>query len=131
MVTESPIIFKVCEIKVSPCSRKMTKPYDPLFRNTRENRVNAREDILSFSYSLFCAVFYKVWCGRAVTGVVFLVVISVVRISMLVFFFFFCKFRPPCFQLSFLFSTFILLIFSVIFKFSINRKLYFVLCFIK
>ena len=31
-----------CEIKVSLCSNKMTNPYDPLFRNTRENRVNTR-----------------------------------------------------------------------------------------
>ena len=61
--------------------KKMPKPYDPLFRNTRENRVNTWEDIFSLSYSLFCAMFYKVWCGRAVIGVIFLVVTSVVRIS--------------------------------------------------
>ena len=27
--------FKLCEIKVSLCSKKVTKAYDPLFRNTR------------------------------------------------------------------------------------------------
>ena len=59
-VTESPIFFKLCEIKVSLCSKKMTNPYDPLFRNTRENRVKILEDICSYSYSLFRAVFYKV-----------------------------------------------------------------------
>ena len=97
--------FKLCGIKVSLCSNKMTNPYDPLFRNTRENHFNTREDICCVSYSLFCAVFYKVWCGRAVIGFVFLVVTSVVRISLLDFFFF-CKFRPSCFQVSFLFSSF-------------------------
>ena len=56
-VTESPIFLKLCEIKVSLCSNKMTNPYDQLFRNTRENRVNTREDICSFSYPLFlCCV---------------------------------------------------------------------------
>ena len=44
-VTESPNFFKLCEIKVSLCSKKMTKPYDLLFRNTRENRDNTREKI--------------------------------------------------------------------------------------
>ena len=110
----------------------MTNAYDPLFRNTRENRVNTREDICSFSYSWFCAVFYKVWCGRAVIGV-FLVVISVVRISLLNFCC--CNFRPSCFQVSFcsplLISVFfILLIISVKFTYSINRKLY-ISCFIQ
>ena len=105
-VTELPICFKLYEIKVSLCSKKMTKPYDPLFRNTREKRVNIREDICRFSYSLFCAVFYKVWCGRAVIGVVFLVVTSVVRISLLDFFFFF-NFVLHIFQVPFLFSSFI------------------------
>ena len=55
-VTESPIFFKLCEITVSLCSKIMTKAYDPLFTNTRENHVNTREDIFSFSYYLFCAV---------------------------------------------------------------------------
>ena len=60
--------------------KKMTNPYDPLFRNTQE-------DICRFSYSLFCAVFYKVCCGQVVIGIVFLVVTSMVQISQLVFFF--------------------------------------------
>ena len=41
-MTESQILFKLCEIKVSLCSKKVTKAYDPLFRNTRENRNNRR-----------------------------------------------------------------------------------------
>ena len=75
--------------------------------------------ICSFSYSLFCAVFYKVRCGQAVICVVFLVVTSVVRISLLdFFFFFFCKFRPSYFRYHFcsplLVSVFLtLLIFTV------------------
>ena len=44
-VTESPNIFKLCEIKDSLYSNKMTKPYDPLFRNTRDNRDNTKEKI--------------------------------------------------------------------------------------
>ena len=44
-MTESPIFFKLCEIKVALCTKKMTKAYDPLFRNTRENRDNTREKI--------------------------------------------------------------------------------------
>ena len=114
--------------------KKMTKPYDPLFWNTRENRVNTRGDILSFSYSMFCAVFYKVWCGRAVIGVVFLVVTSVVRISLLDFFFvnfvllvFKYRFCSPLLVSVFL----ILLIIFVKFTYSINRKLYFDSCLIQ
>ena len=42
-MTESPIFFKLCEIKVSLCNKEMTKAYDPLFINTRENRDNTRE----------------------------------------------------------------------------------------
>ena len=45
MVTKSPIFFKLCEIRVALCTKKMTKAYDPLFRNTRENRDNTREKI--------------------------------------------------------------------------------------
>ena len=37
--------FKLCEIKVSLCSKKVTKAYAPLFRNTRENRDNKWEKI--------------------------------------------------------------------------------------
>ena len=44
-VTESPIFFKLCGIKVPPCTKKKTKAYDPLFRNTRVNRDNTREKI--------------------------------------------------------------------------------------
>ena len=126
--------LKLCEIKVSFCSNKMTNPYDPLFRNTRENRVNTREDTCSFSYSLFSAVFYKVWCGRAVIGVVLLVVTSVVRISVLDLFFvifvlhvFKYHFSSPLLVSVFL----IMLIIFVKFTYSINRKLYIVSCFIQ
>ena len=134
-MTESPNFFKLCEIKVSLCSNKMTNPYDPLFRNTRENRVNTREDICCFSYSLFCAAFYKVWCGRAVIGVVFLVETSAVRISLLDIFFF-VNFVLHVFKYHFcsplLVSVFlILLIIFVKFTYSINRKLYFVSCFVQ
>ena len=98
-MTESPIFLKLCEFNVFLCSKRMTNPYGPLFTNTLEIRVNTRDDICSFSYSLFCAVFYNVRCGRAVIGVVILMVTSVVRISLSdFFFFFFCKFRPPYFQ---------------------------------
>ena len=44
-MTVSPNFLKLCEIKVSLCSKKVTKEYDPLFRNTRENRNNTREEI--------------------------------------------------------------------------------------
>ena len=37
--------FKLCEIKVSLCTKKMTKAYDPLFTNTRENRDNTQGKI--------------------------------------------------------------------------------------
>ena len=33
-MTESLNFFKLCEIKVSLCSKKMTKLYDPLYRNS-------------------------------------------------------------------------------------------------
>ena len=82
MVTES-----LCEIEVSLCSKNMTKAYDPLFRNTRENRVKIREDICSVSYSLFCAAIQKSRCGRAVIDAVLLVVTSVIRIAILIFVF--------------------------------------------
>ena len=84
---------------------KIWQPYDRLFRNTWENRVNTREDIFSYSYSLFCAIFYKVWCDRAVIGVVFFSG-DISGSDLAVGFFFFCKFRPSCFQVSFLFSSF-------------------------
>ena len=48
-MTESPIFLKLCEIKVSLCSKKMTKPYDPLFRNTRENSDNKRGKIFEIN----------------------------------------------------------------------------------
>ena len=111
----------------------MTKLHDPLFRNTRENRVSILDDICSFS--LFCAVFYNVRCGRVAIGVVFLVVTSVVRISLLDFFFF-VNFVLHIFKYHFcsplLVSVFlILLMFCVKFTYSINRKLYFVSCLIQ
>ena len=37
--------FNLCEIKVALCTKKMTKAYEPLFRNTGENRDNVREKI--------------------------------------------------------------------------------------
>ena len=91
---------------------------------------------LPSSYTLFCADFRMLRCGRAVIGVVFLVVTSVVRILLLDLFFFFCKFRPSCFQVSFWsplsVSVFlVLLIISVKFTYSINRKLYFISSFVQ
>ena len=134
-MTESPIFFLLCEIKVSLCSKRLTKPYDPLFRNTREKRVNIREDIYSFSYSfvLYCVLRGLMW-PRGYRRCIFSGEISGSDLAV-GFFFFFCKFRP-CFQVSFLFSSFnfcffILLIISVKFTYSINRKLYFVSCFIQ
>ena len=47
-VTESPIFFKLCEIKVSLCSKKVTEAYDPLFRNTREICDNTWEKYLKY-----------------------------------------------------------------------------------
>ena len=134
-MTESPIFLKLCEIKVSPCSKKITKLYDPRFRNNREKRVNIQEDICSFWYSLFYVVFYKVWCGRAVIAVVFLVVTSVVRIFLLDFFFF-VNFVLDVFKYHFcsplLVSVFLILfIISVKFTYSINRNLYIVSWFIQ
>ena len=62
----------------------MTKPCNPLFRNTPEHRVNVREDICSFhiQYLVLCRIL-QVRCGRAVIGAVHSVVTSVVRISLL------------------------------------------------
>ena len=45
--------FKLCEIKVSLCSKKLTKTYDPLFRNTRENRDNTWEKIFEICNVLY------------------------------------------------------------------------------
>ena len=72
--------------------------------------------------------------SRAVIGVVFLVVTSVVRISLLIFFF--VNFVLHVFKYHFcsplLVSVFlILLTIFVKFTYSINRKLYFVSCFIQ
>ena len=116
-MTESPIFLKLCEIKVSLFSNKMTNPYDPLFRNTRENRVNTREDICSVSYSLYCAAIQKLRCGRVVIDAVLLVVTSVVLIAILirVFKYHFCS---PLLVSVFL----ILLIFCVKFTYSINKN---------
>ena len=52
-VTESPIFLKLCEIKVSVCSKKVTKAYDPLFRNTRENCDNTWEKIFEICNVLY------------------------------------------------------------------------------
>ena len=81
-MTESPIFLKLCEIKVSLCSNKMTNPYDPLFRNTRENRVNIRKIFAAFHTPFLCSIL-QVRCGRAIIGAVLLLVTSVVRISLL------------------------------------------------
>ena len=45
--------FKKCEIKVSLCSKKVTKAYDPLFRNTRENCDNTWEKIFKICNVLY------------------------------------------------------------------------------
>ena len=52
-MTESPISFKLREIKVSLCSNKVTKAYDPLFRNTREKCDNTWGKIFEM-----CSVIY-------------------------------------------------------------------------
>ena len=52
-MTKSPIFFKLCEIKVSLCSNKVTEAYDPLFRNTRENRDNTWEKIFEICNVLY------------------------------------------------------------------------------
>ena len=52
-MTESPILFKLCEIKVSLCSKKVTKAYDSLFRNTRENYDNTWEKIFEICNVLY------------------------------------------------------------------------------
>ena len=111
----------------------MAKAYDPLFRNTRENRVKIREDICRVSYSSFYAAIQKVRCGRAVIDAVLLVVTSVVRIAILILFIYFLNFVLRIFKYHFcsplLVSVFlILLIFYVKFTYSINRKSYFVSC---
>ena len=64
-MTESPIFLNFVKLTFSYVVKKMTKPYEPLFRNTRENRFNMREDICSYC-TVFCAAFYEVRCGRAV-----------------------------------------------------------------
>ena len=57
----SPQFFlNFVKLKFPYVVKKMTKPYDALFRNTGEKRINIWEDICSFSYSLFCVVFYNV-----------------------------------------------------------------------
>ena len=88
----------------------------------------------AFHIPCFCAVFFNVWWGRVVICVVFIVVTSVVRISLLDFFF--VNFVLHVFKYHFcsllLVSVFlILLIMFVKFMYSINRKLYFISCFIQ
>ena len=39
------IFLNLVKLKFLHVVKKMTKPYDPLFRNTRENRDNTREKI--------------------------------------------------------------------------------------
>ena len=125
--------FKLCEIKVSLCSKKVTKAYDPLFRNTRENCVKTRDDICSVSYSLFCASIQKVRCGRAVIDSVhFSGDVSGSDRDIGFFFNFVLRIFKYHFCFCFLVSVFlILLIFCVKFTYSINRKLYFVSCLIQ
>ena len=48
-VTESPIFFKLCEIKVALCTKKITKAYDPLFRN-RDNTCEKISEIYTVPY---------------------------------------------------------------------------------
>ena len=50
-MTESPIIFKLCEIKVSLCTNKMTETYDSLFTNIKENGNNMKENICEILYT--------------------------------------------------------------------------------
>ena len=55
-MTESPIFFKLCEIKGTLCTKQMTKAYDPLLRNTRENHDNTREKIFEIYSALYFTV---------------------------------------------------------------------------
>ena len=50
MVTNSPTVFKLCEIKVFLCRKKMINSYDPLFRNTWRNCNNMQEYTESSKY---------------------------------------------------------------------------------
>ena len=61
-MTESPISFKLCEIKVSLCSKKVTKAYDPLFRDTRENCDNTWEKIFEICNVLYLEASKRSWC---------------------------------------------------------------------
>ena len=45
--------FKLCEIKVSLCSKKVTKAYYPLFRNTLENCDNTWGKIFEIPYVMY------------------------------------------------------------------------------
>ena len=58
-MTESLIFFKLCEIKVSLCSKKVTKAYDPLFRNTRENCDNTWEKIFEICNLLYLETLFR------------------------------------------------------------------------
>ena len=58
-MTESQIFLKLREIKVSLCSKKMTNPYDPLFKNTRENRVNLGKIFAAFHILCFVLCFTR------------------------------------------------------------------------
>ena len=51
--------FKLCEIKVSLCNKEMTKAYDPLFRNTRENRVKIQKIFTVFHIPCFVLQFRR------------------------------------------------------------------------
>ena len=61
-MTESPTFLKLCEIKVSLCSKKMTKPYNSLFRNTRENCDDMREKIFEIYNVPYLMMSKPSWC---------------------------------------------------------------------
>ena len=61
-MTESPIFLKICEIEVALCTKKMTKAYGPLFRNTQENRDNGRKKIFEIYNVPYLAGTNRSWC---------------------------------------------------------------------
>ena len=90
--------LKLCQIKVSLCSDKMTNPYDPLFRNTRENRVNTRIYLQLFIFLVLCCVLQGMMWPSGYRRCIFSGGISG---SDLAVGFFFSKFRPSCFKYHF------------------------------
>ena len=119
-MTESSIFLKLCEIKVSLCSKNQ--------KYLRKPRQYAGRYLQLFIFLVLCWVLQGMMWPSGYRHCIFSGDIS--GSDLAAGFFFFCKFHPSCFQVSFcsplLVSVFlILLIISVKFTYSINRKLYF------